>query len=321
MRWTIIGAGVLAGLALHGSASSAQAENLNVVATIKPIHSIAAAVMAGVAEPKLLLDGTASPHTFTLKPSDAKALSAARVIFRVSDGLEPFMIKVARSLPKTVEVVTLEKVSGLTLHPMRTGGTFEDHDHGHGKGGKHKHNHGHSHGGSKNATDGHLYLDPANATLIAAHMADVLSKAEPASAERFKANAEAFGREMTALRTELDDKTKPLVDRPFIVFHDAYQYFEKRFGLEAAGSVTVSPEVAPSARRLSALRRKIGELKAICVFSEPQFEPRLVTTITEKTNARRGVLDPLGVAIPAGPAHYATLLRKLAADLESCLKE
>jgi zinc transport system substrate-binding protein len=319
MRFSIIGAGALTGLALCVSAGNAQAEGLNVVATIKPIHSIAAAVMTGVAEPKLLLDGTASPHTFSLKPSDAKALSAARVVFRVSDGLEPFMIKVARSLPKSVEVVTLEKVPGLALHPMRTGGTFEDHDHDHGKGGKHKH--GHSHGDSKNATDGHLYLDPNNAALIAAHMADVLGKAEPASAERFKANAESFGREMSALRTELDDKTKPLSGRPFVVFHDAYQYFEKRFGLEAAGSVTVSPEVAPSARRLSALRRKIGELKAVCVFSEPQFEPRLVTTITEKTNARRGVLDPLGVAIPPGPSHYATLLRNLAADLESCLKD
>jgi zinc transport system substrate-binding protein len=125
---------------------------------------------------------------------------------------------------------------------------------------------------------------------------------------------------MRTLLAELEDRTKPLAGHSFIVFHDAYQYFERRFGLEATGSVTVSPEVAPSARRLSALRRKISELKAVCVFSEPQFEPRLVATITEKTAARRGVLDPLGVSIPAGPAHYPTLLRNLATDLEACLK-
>ncbi len=310
--------GVLVAVGLAFAIGPASADELNVVATIKPIHSIAASVMAGVGEPKLLIDGTSSPHTFTLKPSDAKALSAARVVFRVSDGLEPFMIKVARSLPKSVEVVALEKVPGLTLLEMRSGGTFEDddHGHGHGKGGKH----GHSHDHDKNAIDGHLYLDPANAILIATHIATVLGKAHPGSAERFKANAEAFGRDMRALMTELEARTKPLADRPFIVFHDAYQYFERRFGLEAAGSVTVSPDVSPSARRLSALRRKIGSLKAVCVFSEPQFEPRLVATITEKTNARRGVLDPLGVAIPAGAAHYPTLLRNLAADLEACLK-
>jgi len=308
--------GLLAAFGLVLVGGAARADELNVVATIKPIHSIAASVMAGVGEPRLLIDGTASPHTFTLKPSDAKALSAARVVFRVSDGLEPFMIKVARSLPKSAEVVTLEKVPGLTLLEIRSGGTFDDDDHTHGKSGKHSHSHDHD----KNAIDGHLYLDPANAILIATHMAEVLSKADPASAERLKANAEAFGRDMRALMAELEARTKPLADRPFIVFHDAYQYFERRFGLEAAGSVTVSPDIAPSARRLSALRRKISALKAVCVFSEPQFEPRLVATITEKTNARRGVLDPLGVAIPAGVAHYPTLLRNLAADLEACLK-
>lgn len=309
---------MLAACGLVFASGAPRAQELSVVATIKPVHSIAAAVMAGVAEPKLLIDGAASPHTFSLKPSDAKTLAAARVIFRVSDGLEPFMIKVVRSLPETAQVVTLEKIPGLTLYPMRTGGTFEADAHDHGKRSKHKH--GHAHGDEKNATDGHLYLDPMNAALIATSMADVLARAHPSGADRFKANAEVFGREIRALMSELEAKTKPVSGRPFIVFHDAYQYFERRFGLEAAGSVTVSPDLAPSARRLTALRRKIGELDAVCVFSEPQFEPRLVATITEGTKARRGVLDPLGASIPAGPAHYPTLLRNLATDLETCLK-
>jgi zinc transport system substrate-binding protein len=304
-------------MALAGGA--ARADDLNVVATIKPIHAIAAAVMTGVAEPKLLLDGAASPHTFSLKPSDAKALAAARVVFRVSDGLEPFMVKIIRSLPKTVEVVTLEKVRGLKLYPLRSGGPFEDHEQGHAQDKGDKHEHGHSDDTSENATDGHLYLDPANAVLIATHMAGVLGKAHPAGAVRFKANAEAFGREMFALTAEIEARMKLLAGRPFVVFHDAYQYFEHRFGLEAAGSVTVSPDLAPSARRLTALRRKIGELKTVCVFSEPQFEPRVLATITEKTDARRGVLDPLGAAIPAGRAQYAALLRGLATDFEACL--
>ena len=115
-------------LAAEAGLGAAWASDLNVVATIKPIHSIVAAVMDGVATPTLLVDGAASPHTFSLKPSDAKALAAARVVFRVSDGLEPFMGKVVKSLPKSVEVVVLEKVPGLTLHRIRSGGTFEAHD-------------------------------------------------------------------------------------------------------------------------------------------------------------------------------------------------
>ena len=119
---------------------------------------------------------------------------------------------------------------------------------------------------------------------------------------------------------ELSERLSPLTGRSFVVFHDAYQYFEKRFGLDAAGSVTVSPDLAPSVKRISALRAKIGQLKAACVFAEPQFEPRLIATITENTTAKRGVLDPLGASIPAGAGHYTALLRKMAADFAECLE-
>lgn len=313
MGRTMVWRGALVAVALMAGCGAARARELAVVATIKPIHSIATAVMEGVAKPTLLIDGMASPHTYTLKPSDAKALAAARVVFRVSDGLEAFLGKVVKSLPETVEVVELEKAPGLTLHKMRTGGTFEGEDqdtHGHG--------HGHSH--AKQATDSHIWLDPANAARIADHMAAVLAKVQPENAERFKANAEAFGRKTAALSDELAARLKPLTGRAFIVFHDAYQYFEKRFGIDAVGSVTVSPDIAPSAKRLTALRRKIRQLKAVCVFAEPQFEPRLVVSITEGTKASRGALDPNGAAIPAGAGHYPALLQAMATDFEACLK-
>jgi zinc transport system substrate-binding protein len=296
--------------------SPALASDLKVVVTIKPIHSIVAAVMEDVSTPTLLIDGAASPHTFSLKPSDAKALAAARVVFRVADGLEPFMSKIVKSLPTSVLVVVLEKTPNLTLHKVRSGGTFEAHDEG--SSGKHSHSHGHARG--KGGVDAHIWLDPSNASLIAFHVADVLGKVQPDAATRFKANAEAYARHLAALTTELTEKLTPLAGRPFIVFHDAYQYFEKRFGLEAAGSVTVSPDLAPSVKRLTALRAKIGRLKAVCVFAEPQFEPRLVATIAEDTTAKRGVLDPLGASIPAGSSHYAALMKNLAADFAECLK-
>jgi zinc transport system substrate-binding protein len=308
----------LAAFGLLLASGSARASDLKVVATVKPIHSVVAAVMDGVATPTLLVDGAASPHTFTLKPSDARALAAARVVFRVSDGVEPFMGKVVKSLPKSVRVVVLEKVPGLTLHTIRSGGTFEAHDDD--AGGKHGHGHHHAHDKSGAGTDGHIWLDPTNAALIASHVAGVLGETHPAGAARFKSNAETFARDIAALTTELSSRLAPLADRPFIVFHDAYQYFEKRFGLAAAGSVTVSPDLAPSVKRLTALRAKIGRLKAACVFAEPQFEPRQVATITENTTARRGVLDPLGASIPAGSGHYAALLRKMAGDFADCLQ-
>lgn len=314
-------------LCLAGS-TSALAE-LTVVATIKPIHALVAGVMAGVGEPKLLIDGAGSPHTFALKPSDARALNQANIVFRVSDGLEPFMIKVLTALPKSVRVVTLEDASGLTLHTIRTGATFEqdahDHDHGH-KGRKGKRVDAHSHhdqgkSGKKSteAHDGHIWLDPANAKVITQYIATVLATAAPEHAARFKENAETVSRMLDQLDAELGQTLKPVAGRPYVVFHDAYQYLEHRYGLTPAGAVTVSPEIAPSAKRLSELRKKISTLKAVCVFAEPQFEPKLVRTITEGTSARTGTLDYLGASLKPGPDLYFSVLRSLAGDLKTCL--
>lgn len=313
---------------LAAAALPALPAELKVVATIKPIHSLAAAVMEGVGQPSLLIDGGGSPHTFTLKPSDARRLHEATVVIRVSEGLEPFTIKIARTLPSSVKLVTLDDVPGLTLHELRTGETFEGHSHGSAKAGQHDHGHQHAdHAKSgknganhdEHGIDGHIWLDPGNAKTIAASIAETLAAAAPEHTGKFRANAAALAGRIDALSDEIEGLLAPLKGRPYIVFHDAYQYLERRYGLEPAGSVAVSPEVPPSAKRISQLRKKISGLKATCVFGEPQFEPKLVNTIIEGTGARKGVLDPLGAAIPAGPAHYPALLRALAKDLSSCL--
>ncbi len=297
------------------------ANTLDVVATIKPIHSLVAAVMEGVGQPRLLIDGAGSPHTFTLKPSDAKALNGARVVFRVSESLEPFTVRLARSLPKTVQLVTLEAVPGLTLYDLRTGAAFESHTHA-SKGGAHTHGHSHAPAKGKAApagTDGHIWLDPDNAKRIARHVAETLASVAPAHADRLHANARALEGKLDALAPEIEQRLASAKGKPYVVFHDAYQYFEQRFGLGPVGSVTVSPDVSPSVRRLADLRAKIRELGAACVFAEPQFEPKIVETVVEGTAVRRGVLDPLGAAIPAGPEHYFLLLRALASSLQTCL--
>lgn len=300
-------------------AAMATAKAPDVVVTIKPVHSIVASVMQGVGTPRLLIDGTGSPHTFTMKPSDAKALNAAAVVFRVSEGLEPFTGRLARSLPKSVRLVTLEETAGLTLWDLRAGGTFESHSHGAKD--AHGHSHGHSHGHPKSDSDrdGHIWLDPDNAKRLAVHIAGILAELDPPNGDRYRGNAATLVADLDALVPDLEKTLRPVAGQPYLVFHDAYQYLERRFGLAAVGSVTVSPDVPPSAKRLSALRKKISGLGATCVFAEPQFEPKIVATIVEGTTARRGVLDPLGSAIPAGPGHYAATMRGLAASLAECL--
>ena len=285
----------------------------NVVVTIKPIHSLAASVMEGVGEPKLLLDGGASPHSYALKPSDAEAVAHADAIIRVSENLEVFLNKAMATLPEKARVINLEETPGLTLHPVRYAASFvaaasagseeEDED-------------GHHHG----PIDVHFWLDPGNAMAIADYLANEFSTMDPSHASLYRANAAKLKARLMGLDTELRRTFSGLSDRPFIVFHDVTQYFEKRYGLHGLGAVTLSPERPPGARRLAAIRQKIRDTKAVCVFSEPQFPPKLVETLIEGTDAKQGVLDEIGMAIPAGPQQYFAFMRANAESLAACLR-
>jgi zinc transport system substrate-binding protein len=304
---------VLAAAFLAG-AGPAGAADLKVVVTIKPLHALVAGVMAGVGTPDLLVQGTSSAHTYALKPSDATKLSQSDIFIRMSEAMEPFTAKVAKSLPKRVQVVTLQNTRGLKLLARRTGSTFEPHDHAHDAD-----DHGHDH--SHDAMDGHAWLDPVNARVIVDRLVQVLSAKDPPSAATYRSNGDALKTKLHDLSAELASDLAPVAKKPFIVFHDALQYFERRFGLRAIGSISVSPEVPPSAQRLSALRRRIMALGAVCVMAEPQFDNRLVSNLVEGTRARTGTVDPEGAKIEAGADLYFTLLRNLARDLKACLAQ
>lgn len=318
-RFSARTAAVCLATASLATASPAAAAELNVAVTIKPVHALVAQVMEGVGTPTLLVQGAASPHTYALKPSDARALNHADVFFRVSESVEPFTRKIVSALPPSVRTITLADAPGIEALDVRTSETFETHaekdahahDHDHG----HAHDDDHAHG----LRDGHVWLDPENARRMIAEIARVLAEASPADAEAFKANAARADAALVALQTEIAHDLEPIKDKPFVVFHDAFQYFEHRFGLAAVGSITISPDAQPSAKRLTEIRRKLADLSAACVFSEPQFQTKLVAAVTEGTSARAGTLDPEGALIDPGPAAYATLLRNLASGLRSCL--
>lgn len=324
MKRKVVMVAALAWLSLNAALSNGTqaAEALNVVVTIKPIHSLTIAVMQGAGTPRLLIAGANSPHSYALKPSDATSLNRANIVVRVSENLETFLEKPIESLSKEATVVTLSESPGLELLPVRKGGVFEAHDHGDGH--EHKNNqenNGKSAGAGNHheGYDAHFWLSPVNAAAIAEHLASVFAKAQPENAARFKANAERLKQRLARLDTELQRTLAPVKGKPFIVFHDAYQYFEDHYGLKAVGSITLSPERQPGAARLKQIRAKITETRSICVFSEPQFKPKLLETVTEGTDAKSAVLDPLGVSLPEGADQYFQLMIDLAKSLNDCL--
>jgi zinc transport system substrate-binding protein len=214
--------------------------------------------------------------------------------------------------------VELSSAPGITTHPVREGGAWEAHDHGH----DHDHDHDHGHGEAADGVlsfDPHVWLDPANAMAMAAAVAAELAMADPANAAAYTANAETFARSLDALSEKIAADLAPVKTVPYVVFHDAYQYFEKRFGLAAAGSISDVSAAAPSAKRLREVRRKIADVKAACVFREPQFDGKMVQTVIEGTGAREGMLDPIGASITPGPGAYQQLLQDLSKNLKACL--
>ena len=321
----------LATTILMSNATLANAD-LKVIASIKPVHSLVTAVMEGVGKPELLVEGAGSPHTYSLKPSQANKLQKADIVFWMSHDLEAFLENSIESIAKNAKAVSLMDAHDLIKLNFREGGAFDahghddhkDHDeHGHDD---HKDHDEHGHDDHKDhddhghhGTDPHVWLDPVNAKAMIHEIEAALIEADPANASAYEANAKAMMSKLDNLVAEIDAELQPVKGRGYVVFHDAYQYFENRFGVSAVGSITVSPEVLPGAERVAELREKVRDLDATCVFSEPQFQPKLVKTITKNTNAGTGVLDPLGASIDDGAELYFTLIRNMAASLKKCL--
>ena len=265
--------------------------------------------MSGAGTPELLISGSASPHSYALKPSYARKLENAEIIFWIGPELESFLQNPLRTLGAAAQTYALANTPGLLTLPLREGGLWE------------------AHGPSQanesedplEAIDPHFWLDPENGAAMARAIADVLAEADPERAGRYRDNAGGFATRMAELDAELLQRMRPVRSQDYIVFHDAYHYFETRYGLSPIGSVSVAADRPAGVRRSVEIRDRIVSTQVKCVFSPPQFPPRLLAVLTENADTDRAVLDELGTDITAGPGLYEALLVRLADGFLSCL--
>jgi zinc transport system substrate-binding protein len=283
--------------------TAAAAAEPKVLATLKPVHSLVAGVMEGASRPDLLIGGALSEHSYALKPSDARKVRDATLIFEIGPDMETYLSGALTTAGG--RVVVLEQAPGVKRIAARQGGLWgDDHD-----------GHDHGHGG----TDPHVWLDPQNAIAFTKAIADALVRTDPAHAALYRANAARRIAMLQGLDRELAATLAPVKDRPYLVFHDAYHYFEARYALKPAGAVTVAPDRPVGARRIAELRQTVASGRALCLFREPQFPPKLIETLDQDTKAHVGVLDPLGADLEPGPDLYPKLMRDLAQSLVGCL--
>lgn len=336
-------------------AGVAMADAPKVATDITPVQSLVARVMQGVGTPELIVRPGASPHGYAMRPSEAAALESADLVFWMGEGLTPWLEGAIGSLAGDAHVIELLGAAGSRVLPFREGVEFaaqghgeahaeeepghEDHaedaaghdDHGHDEEGHDEEghdDHGHEkehddhadddHGHAHDGADPHAWLDPANARVWLGLIAEELAEHDPDNAAVYAANAAEAEAELVALSAEIAAQIAPVQDRSFLVFHDAYQYFETAFGVSASGAISLGDAADPGPARIAALREMAQEQGVTCVFSEPQFEPKLVETVFGDV-ATHGVLDPMGSQVEPGPALYPQLIRDMAEALVTCL--
>ena len=294
------------------------ASDLKVVVSIKPFHSLVSTVMQGVSEPALLLNGNNSPHTYSLRPSAAVKLQNADLVFWGGENLEGFLAKPIHSLAAGARVVSFEDTPGLILRPFRSVKEWQEldpeskNDQDHVK--KRKIN-------RLPGNDPHIWLDPLNAQKITQYLIQILSKFDPENSQTYHSNGKKTILRLSDLNIQLETKMSSVSSKPYIVFHDAYQYFEKRYQLNPIASVTVSSGTSTSVGRLIDIRKKIKIKKVLCIFTEPQFSPKLVQTVISGTAVKKGILDPIGTRISPGPEMYFTLLNNISHSISTCFKK
>ncbi|MDC0854980.1 zinc ABC transporter substrate-binding protein [Candidatus Pelagibacter sp.] len=316
---------------------------LKVVTSIKPIHSLASYLMDGIGKLDLIVDGYASPHGFSMKPSHAKMLQNADLIFWVGEDLESFLEKPLSSIAKKAEKIELIEIKGLNVLKFRERNIFDEHNHDdhddhddhndHGKkeehddhdehddhGKKEEHDdhddhddhEGHAHG----EYDPHIWLDTMNAKAMLNEMAEHLIENDPKNEAKYKSNLDKALKDIDKLTIEVMTELNNSVSS--IVFHDAYQYFEKRFNVNVLGAFTVNTDVMPGAEQLAEIREIIEHDKVACVFSEPQFNPDIINAVAKDMKIKTGVLDPLGATLDSGKDLYFKLIRNMSASFKGC---
>lgn len=284
-----------------------------IMVTIKPFYNLCAKIMQNVGEPKLLINGNGSPHDYQLKPSDAKLINESDLVIWGGPGIDGYIAKSLDNFGDSKESRSLDlsTVANLNLLPMRSSTNWEHEHHDHS---------GHSHDHSHDHFDAHFWLSPDNAKIIAQAIAERLSDIDPAHAKTYLRNAKDLEAELLRKEKVWNKQLAAYHGVPYLVFHDAYQYFNEYFGLDGVGAISIHPEIPPSAQRIEQIQTLLQEEKVRCIFSEPQFNYKIIDSLTDNLHVYKGVLDPLGQDKDMGPDGYLVLLDKLVDSFVLCGK-
>ncbi len=303
-----------------------------ITVSIPPLAGIVAPLLDEGDELHVLLKPGVSPHGFQLKPSHLKMLHESDLVISVGTPVDAWLEKALSRFD--AQVVEMSALPGIQSLPVRQGGLWEKSDHGHED--EHEEHAGHAadHADEANSvhdehvafhSDGHLWLSLKNARLLIVQVSDQLQRMKPESAAEIQRKTEAWLKLLDEVDSQIKTQLEPYRMQPFVVLHDAYQYFEKHYGLRGVGSIRLNPEIAPSLKRIQSVRERISEQGIRCVFKEPQFPAKRITAVVSGLNVKVGSLDPMGVYDKTGTLlksqylPYDRFLIQMADAMSDCL--
>lgn len=278
--------------------SNVYAKTPNILVSIKPIHSLTQAITADITEAQLLIQGFQSPHDYYLKPSDRRKISRADIIIFASDNIESFLPAISRQYKAHQSIINLSKITGIQLLKARSQDAQHDHH---------------------DSLDGHIWLSISNAEIMARYLADFFAQQDPAHAAQYNANAQKLLSRLSQLKAQIRTRLKNLHTPRYLMFHDAFQYFEHEFQLSPARYVTTSPEHISGVRRIQSLKQHIKQNNIQCIFYEPPEVPSIIQTLADDQAIKVLPLDPVGAHLDSGPKLYFTLIEEIASKLHECM--
>lgn len=283
----------------------ANAKQLKVIASIKPIHSLVSRVMGDLGTPELLMTGGLTPHIFRMKPSDIKKVINADVLFYISPKFETFLKSTTLTKRPTLNAVAFAQQEGIKLLPYRTSkvwfaeGKVDD---------RHAHN----------EMDMHIWLDPSNTGRIVTIIEETLSKLDPDNTITYVKNSKLLIKELYEQEELIRELLRPVRQSAMIVYHDAFQYYEKAFSLKSFGAIQLKSDETPSIKHLAALKKIAAERNVTCVLAIPGTHPRIATVVMGDTKAGYGVVDHLGQYLEPGPNSYFQLMFEITQSILDC---
>ncbi len=278
------------------------------MATIRPLQSIVANITDGTDEVGLIMDRHLSIHNFYLLPNTIKAIHHSSVIILINKDFELFMGKIIDALYNDQKVFEVSSTPGLNLFlndPDKEG---------------HEHHEGCDHYGYQ--YDYHFWLDVDRMKIAAQGITDFLSKAIPENETIYRKNLKKLNARLAKLDTYIKNKIKSAIGKNFIVTHDAYNYFIKKYGLNKPMSMSFNHNYYIGARDFIDLQRAVRDNTVQCIFEEPAFESYVTRKILgDNKTIKLGKLDaewgPEDVSLKDS---YFAMMESLADSLSDCLK-